>query len=423
MRYIIYRVILYTFVSLFLCLPSVAQRKQINESFLPVPTGKYKIGTTEFFLKDSLQHGIFGNRKDYKKLYIKIWYPSDSVVDPDHRDTYLKGYDLGEIYKNFKKKGITKEEILEISKQRTYSTSGLLISTKEKEYPIIVFTPGYYFGLSDIYSSFLENLSSNGYVVCSIVHVHEQVCVKGEKGEDNKLKKAKASLPFLQWWYAGKVSFKNAEKPENQEQLTRYYIKHLSRFNKKINLWEGSILYVIDYLKKQKQADNHSIYSRIDFDNIGALGQSFGGALSNDLCINNNQIKAGVSLDCFQFGNVIDSKSYKPLLLIESDHQITWKIGNEFIYRNISQLEYLRIKDSLHFLFCDLPYYDVAVSQEKVKRFIGDIDGKRAIEMINNTMLTFFNEHLKNHKSVLGKNFMDNDLFLHQINNKCIFLK
>jgi len=421
MRNINYRLILYVFAGFVVCFQTIAQKTQNNKSFLPVPTGKFKIGTTEFFLKDTLPHKKDKNK--YQRLYVKIWYPSDSVVNPVLYNQYLKGYDLDEIYNNFKKKGVTKEEIVEISRQRTYSASGLSISSTEKEYPIIIFTPGYYFGLSEIYSSFLENLASNGYIVCCIVHVNEQVCVKGTKGENTKLKKAKASLPFLQWWWAGKICFRNADKPQNQEKLTRYFLNHLSLFDKKIHLWEANILYVIDYLKEQKQKHDHSLYSHINFDKIGTLGQSFGGALSNDLCINNDQIKAGASLDCFQFGDVIDSESSKPLLLIESDHQKTWRIGNEFIYKDVTKLEYLRIKGSLHFLFCDLPYYNVAVSQKKVNEFIGNIDGKRAIAMINSTLLTFFNEHLKNNKGVIGNNFIDNDLFLHQKNNKCIFLK
>lgn len=55
---------------------------QFKESaFLPVPTGTYSIGTTEFFLKDSSQLNYVSNKEEYKRLHVKIWYPSDSLID------------------------------------------------------------------------------------------------------------------------------------------------------------------------------------------------------------------------------------------------------------------------------------------------------------------------------------------------------
>lgn len=423
-KMIVIKRLVYLYILLnILCSTNIAAQLLKETSFLPLPTGKFTVGTTDFFISDTLQKNRFSRHEDYKKLHIKIWYPSDSVVNPNLRNNYLHGYCVDDIYDLFKKKGIVKEDIQKMASLKTYSTRGLPISELNEKYPLILFTPGYYFGLSDIYSSFVENLASNGYIVCSIIHVHEQICIKDEWSDSNTdLKTAKASIPFLQWFIADLTNFKDVNKKKNQEAMTRYYLRRLSQFDKTINRWEKSTLFVIDYLKNQTNS-NYKVFSKIDFNNIGTFGQSLGGALATHICVNNDIIKAGVNMDCIQFGDVIDSKSTKPLLLIESDHQKRWKIGNEYIYRDIHHLEYLRIKGALHFLFCDLPYYDTSLDDSVVEGFIGDIDGKRAVSIINDTVLDFFNNHLGDKKTSLAKQTIDNEIYLYQITNKCIYLR
>jgi len=393
-----------------------AQNNQLD--FLPKPTGEYTIGTKTYIINDS---GLDKNKSKQEKVFVKIWYPSDSVAEFSAHKKYLEGYDLNEIYNNFKTKGITKEEIDSISCFYTNTTENLPISVKEKKFPVILFTPGYYFGLSDIYSSFTENLASNGFIVCSITHLHQQINQEGKKGEDNSLHKAKSALAFLQWWWVRQRSLSDYEKPKNQERLTKYYLRNLSRFDKVIRSWETASMDCVDYFKNHKDED--PLFGKMDFDRLGAFGQSLGGALSNHMCVNNDIIKASVSMDCFQFGDVISAPKEKPLMLIESDHQFSWQVGNEYIYRNYKELEYMRIKGALHFLFCDLPYYDVVTSEEKIKGFIGETKGKVAIDTINQSVLSFFNNHLNNKPVNIEDLFVNNSLFLHQINNQCIFLK
>jgi len=401
----------------------MAQQTAEPKTFLPVPNGKYTIGTTSFFLTDSLHRDRYDRSKKYKLLHLKIWYPSDSTADVSDYNLYLKDYDLAEIYNNFKTKGVTMEEITDMSKCRTNSAEALPVSDSKESFPVILFTPGYYFGLSDVYSSYIENLASNGFIVCSIIHVHQQVSVKGENGMPTDLHKAKSALAFSQWMLADMGTFRDPHKPENQKKLTYYYLKHLKRFDRKIDEWQSSILYALDHLKQLKKEQPHSVYGKFDFNNIGALGQSYGGALSNHMCVSVDEIKAAASMDCIQFGDVIDSHTTKPLMLIESEQYFKWRLGNEYVYRNYSQLEYLKMKGGLHFLFSDLPYFDIILKKEKIQGLIGDIEGKKAVEMINATLLNFFNRHLKNIESCSNFDYSDNDLFLYQKTNKCIFLK
>ncbi len=386
-----------------------------SQIFLPKPEGSYMVGSKSYIINNP------EGGKKHNKIFVKIWYPSDSIAPLVNHAKYLQGYDLDEIYKNFKTKGITREEIDRISNYYTNTSENLPISVKKQSFPVVLFTPGYFFGLSDIYSVFTENLASNGFIVCSITHLHEQINQEGCDGEDHTLHKPRSALAFLQWWWTRQRCLANYEKPENQERLTKYYLRNLTRFDEVIRRWEAASMFCVDYFKNNAHSDE--VFQKMDFDRLGAFGQSLGGALSNHMCVDNDIIKASVSMDCFQFGDVVSATIEKPLMLIESDHQFSWQVGNEYIYRNFKELEYLKFKGSLHFLFCDVPYYDAVTSEEKIKGFIGDTQGKEAIEIINRSVLSFFERHLNNKPSDIEDLLVNNKLFLHQINNQCIFLK
>ncbi|MCW3785564.1 hypothetical protein [Plebeiibacterium sediminum] len=396
-----------------------AQDNAPENPFLPEPTGKYAVGTESFILRDTTA----AKKKNQSRISIKIWYPAIASQKDSHFNKYLDGYDLNEIYRLFKAKGVTKEDIEKLASYSTYSAQGLQVSNDQEEFPVIIFTPGYYFGLNDIYSAYIENLASNGYIVCAITHINQQISIKAADKNDNALHTARSSLPFLQWWWVDKINFKDHMKSENQVSMSKYFLKRLKRFNKVLKEWEGSTLFLIDYLRAAKENHKSELYTRMNLDEVGAMGQSFGGALANHLCVSYDFIKAGVNLDCFQFGDVANTYTNKPLMLIESEQQIKWRIANEYIYKDYNHLEYARIKGGKHFLFTDLPYYNVILDDEKLDELIGEVDGQKAIEWMNSIILSFFEEGLKNGNNAHVIERIDNDEILYQKSNKCIYLK
>ncbi len=410
---------IFILILIFICQISFSQSNGGEKRFLPKPTGDYSIGTKSFVLEDTTQ--LHKNKNT--RIYIKIWYPGKESINSNQYNKYLEGYDLDEIYQNFKSKGVSRKDISILSNYLTYSKEGLEISDKEEEYPVIIFTPGYYFGLSDIYSAYIENLASNGYIVCSITHINQQISIKGSNQEDNSLHKARSSLPFLQWWWADKLNFKDHLKSENQVSMSKYFLKRLKRFDKILDSWEKSTLLFINYLQTEKEKGQGDLFGRMDLSELGAMGQSFGGALSNHMCVSHDFIKAGINMDCFQFGDVVNTHTNKPLMLIESEQQIKWRIGNEYIYKNINHLEYARIKGGMHFLFTDLPYYNVILDDEKLNELIGEVNGQKVMEWMNSIILSFFDGSLKNQDKAHLIETIDNKDLLYQKSNKCIYLK
>ncbi len=410
---------IFLFIICFIWQISLAQSEGSDKRFLPKPTGTYSIGTQSFVLHDTTK---LQKSKD-ARLYVKIWYPAKETENTYQYNKYLEGYDLDEIYNNFKSKGVSKQDIETLSNYLTYSKKNIQVSDKEEEYPVIIFTPGYYFGLSDIYSAYIENLASNGYIVCTITHINQQISIKGNADEDNSLHSARSALPFLQWWWVDKINFKDHMKSKNQASMSNYFLRRLKRFDKVLDSWEQSTMFFIDYLKSQNENGDVELFTRMDLAELGAMGQSFGGALSNHMCVTHDCIKAGINMDCFQFGDVVSTYTNKPLMLIESEQQIKWRIGNEFIYKDINHLEYARIKGGLHFLFTDLPYYNVILDDQKLDELIGEVDGQSVMEWMNSIILSFFDGSLKNQNKAHLIESIDNKDLLYQKSNKCIYLK
>lgn len=243
------------------------------------------------------------------------------------------------------------------------------------------------FGCTDIYSSIIENLASNGYIICSVTHVFEQICIIDT--ESTHLQRTKVSRPYFQYWLAQKL----ASNKKSTEELTQYFLERMSRFDEILGKWQQSTLYLLSVLKNDTY-NNNSIINKIDFENIGAFGHSFGGALSNQLCLSNPSIKASVNMDCFQFGDMINTESSKPIMLIESDYIKEWQMANSVIYRNMNQLSYHKIAKTKHFAFTDLVFFDKIITKEIIENMIGEMDGRNAIEETNGLILDFFNKNL-----------------------------
>jgi len=404
----------------FCATPVYGQESNGEDEFLmPALSGSYSVGTASFTIENKLV------RKPTKtqRICVKVWYPSDSIVANDNYNRYLEGYDLCEIVSLFKKMNVNNAEIEKLSSYKTRSTRHIAVSDQEEKFPVIIFSPGYYFGFNDIYSCFIENLASNGYVVVAPSHVHDHICIKGQNGEDNSLNSRRAALPYFQMWWKDKRNLRNYEKKKNQPALSEYYLKGLTRFKKKLNQWESNTLFVVEYLKGGGAQLPAELVSRMDLTRIGAIGQSFGGALSNHLCVTNDEIDAAVNLDGFQFGEVSYLSSSKPLMLVEGDQQLRWRIGNEYIYRNCNNLQYARIKGSLHFVFSDLPFFNKFIDEERVNNLTGIEEGQKAITWINHLVISFFGQHLQGLDSNLAEERIDNEMFLYQISNRCIYLR
>ncbi len=416
---IIYRKISLLTIFLLIFLFANKLKSQESNTFLLKPTGKYNIGTTELFLTDSSRkEKLKSFNNDYKRLYVKVWYPS---IDHENESysKYFSNYSSKTIYKIFKSKKISIKDIDLIKKTDTYSSPNIDVSSEEQHFPVLLFNPGFYFGMVDLYTSYMENLASNGYIVFSIIHIYQQPLVVFPDGKKAKLMKKKMQLAFLEWALEDRIKTEKLNTQEIIEEATNATLDQLKRFNRVVDLWVVDNEFVIDYINIINADTSSIFYSKLNTDKIGVFGQSIGGAVAGQLCFKNEKLKAGINLDCFQFGDIVCNDLKTPFMLIESEYQKKWNRGNKYIFSNVKSDFYsLLLLNTKHFITSDVPLFPI-LSKEQQESFFGNADKINSVSLINKYILDFFNLYLKDISSnTLTKEITSSDIIYKVRNEK-----
>ncbi len=368
---------------------------QAQRHFLPQPTGKFYVGTQNLFFTDSSRKEKLTFRSgDKRSLQVKIWYPSDERKDTPN--LYLKDYDGKLLWENYR---IFNDDRGFFDTLKTYSSfayEDVPVSRRKEKFPIIFFSPGFYFGLDDYYTALMENLASNGYIVVSITHPYDQVITKTADGNVVGLKKLRVTRAYLQW---KKVEFMHKKNPDtaNTRQVNRIlkaYLRGMKIFDRSVRLWVKDVQFMMDTLQK---LNDHAVddrwYGKIDFSKVATLGQSVGGAVAGQLCYVDSRVKAGVNLDCFQFGDLYRHEMKKPFLLLQSETYPLWAIANNIIYANTSPFHSFTLPGTRHFIFSDCCLFP-SEQNKKMRELIGEGNKMENVQKINAYLVDFYNHYL-----------------------------
>ncbi|HKL79435.1 MAG TPA: hypothetical protein VJ888_03245 [Mobilitalea sp.] len=374
---------------------------------MPVPkllknTGEYPISSFNLKMIDEVRTEIYTEEEqDVRELMVTIWYPSEET-----KSVVNKPY-----ISNLNMFGSTLTKELEMPSFlfdyfdciKTQVTVGAPVSNQSDQYPLLIFSHG--LGtISELYTSIITELVSNGYVVASVNHTYSTMATvfPGE----------------------GVTTFKTDVEKYSEEQLTVLE-----------ETWVKDIEFVLTQMDHLNAGiDNGVLKDRIDMSKIGVIGHSFGGEAAYQACYSNDRISVGINLDgsiysinpkvpikdkCFmlmaseEYAAAIESSNsgvqdYDELSASqqlelekqgrtkqqyeESARQM--KFANSFFKEILDQGSiYISIDGTKHYNFSDAPLISPLT---KMMGLTGEIDGKRGLKIINAYTVQFFNEHLKN---------------------------
>ena len=95
-----------------------------------------------------------------------------------------------------------------------------------------------------------------------------------------------------------------------------------------------------------------------DFTSIGVFGHSLGGATAGQLGFDEHFIDAGINLDGFQFGDLINNKLKIPFMFISSNQEgDRYLRGSTFIASSQTDCYQVVIGGFTHGSFTDLEYF------------------------------------------------------------------
>jgi hypothetical protein len=239
------------------------------------------------------------------------------------------------------------------------------ISSDSELFPVVLFAHGLD-GTIEIYSSFIEELVSRGYVVFSMNH------------------------PYI----AGVVEF-----PDGR---IVYYKDFFSQtdpeyFEKAFRTIIDDAKYALDYLEVLNVSDG-MFNGRLDLDHVGMFGHSFGGASTSVCCAEDDRIDCGLTLDGTSYEGFLPNGVTKPFFMMTADGRLNSTGVNYIWEKEESDIYKMSIIGSTHYGFTDvgllLSHMLPLIPQELLD--FGTINAKLMTEIVRLFILEFFDVYLKN---------------------------
>lgn len=388
--------------------PSLAQPSQLktepanrSSSFrLPTPSGPYQVGTTSYYLVDSSRKETYSTevydlrtRKlittppptDRRELMVYIWYPAKvksgatSVPYIDEGFAIATSQALGSVF------GVSPDVFTKLVTQvvRTNAISLAPLANAQKRYPVVFFSPGHG-STPKQYSSQLEQLASHGYVVVGINPTYETPVLLPDERVITQ------STVF---------DFSSASKQTERR-----------TFEEATSIRAKDVNFVLNQLQRLNVKDPQGLFSgHLDLSQVGIFGHSLGANTAVEAMRLERRIKAGISMDSGEYGELFNSTSKdrldRPFMVMSRENQEAY---SRLLYQRVSNDAYsLIIRGSRHNTFIDfgliLPLFSAHSTQTEppIKQTLGSIEPQRAAKIINTYTLAFFDKYLKNQNSLL----------------------
>jgi predicted dienelactone hydrolase len=247
---------------------------------LPQPTGTFAVGTTVLHLVDTNRvethvmppHGP-------RELMVQVWYPA--AVAPRSR---LAPY---------RRWAETTKLSSYMAVLKTHSYLDVPVAETATPFPVLLFNPAWKNPRTqNTYQ--MEDLASHGFVVAAIDHTY-------------------ISEPVA--FPDGRIIRSN--NTEEIDDLTNYTLEQNRAFgNAEANYEAGDNSFVLDQLMQMDKDPDSRFFKRLDTNNVGVFGHSFGGGVAMQTALQDKRVRGAINLDGWIFGDVAERGLAKPLMLM-----------------------------------------------------------------------------------------------------------
>jgi hypothetical protein len=333
-------------------------------SFLPKLTGPYGVGVRTIHLVDHSRLENFTNdSNDFREMMIQVWYPIEQE-NLGQRALYMDPPTFLWL------KGRSPVPLITIPDGaykfvRPHERDGATIA--QGMFPVIIFSPGYD-GVYQIYTSFIEDLVSHGFVVVSINH------------------------PYI----SGITVFPDnrtvglAPVPTDPAEQAAFYAKSL-----RVIVQDAK--FVLNTTAEMNASDP-DFAGHLDLSHVGMYGHSFGGANTAVCCYEDSRFLAGLTLEGVFYQNFTPGNITRPFLMMTAESRFTNDSSVQYMWDHITADTYkVGILGSTHYAYTDvgvLLSHLVPLIPPKILGF-GTIAPKRMVNITRTYVDTFFEVYLK----------------------------
>ena len=352
---------------------------------LPKPTGQYKVGTQDIYLKTKFDEPITPDTSDYRELMLKVWYPTSEVsqikdpyVDKGGRNGFAIKYGLPIASMNY----------LDYVETHVYRE----VPVADDQFPVLIFSHGLHAKATGYYA-LLSEIASHGYVIVNINHTYESA---GTIFPDGRLRyfdtdySLSADTPESREIVSKVIeAYKQGLSFEERHEVVRKALKEYDS-NSMVARWSNDIRAILDELEEWN--NKGFLSNRLDLSRVGAFGHSRGGAAAAQSLIEDDRVRAAINLDGSHWGNIVDTIFQKPFLYLSSDWPPEHHDLNEHAYVNKSSSYFYegRLLSSGHSSFMDIPYMITLKKFNNARSIEKDL----AIAVSSELVIHFFENHL-----------------------------
>jgi|GEM_PF-3231370 len=335
--------------------PALSQSQRNAVITLPALTGKYGIGTTVLPLIDSSRPETITELipDDVREIMVRIWYPADTGASGDTLEYVDSITEHFLVQKDSFPSGF-------FSTIKTHAIKNIPVAGGSEKFPVLLFSPG--LGcICQLYQAFIEDLVSHGYIVAGMNHPYF------------------ANIAVFPDGHFMEYGFDSLDNPAEHFHVVvddaKFVIARLKYINDSLH--------------------SHTLFRRMNLENTGMYGHSFGGAASVETALQAPVVKAGVNIDGTLFGTshltLFDDPVY---IMVNENHQTDFTIDSAWHYLTGDGFRAV-VKKSRHFSFMDLILYPENALPGRFLQEIGTIDSIALVQFTLKSLLAFFNCYLK----------------------------
>ena len=335
-----------------------------ESSFLPKLTGSYGVGVTIMHLIDASRSENFTtDPADVRETMVQLWYP----IETSNFGTRTEYMD----YPTFQwLKDRSPIPLITIPNNaylfvRPHGRNEATIA--EGLFPVIIFSPGYD-GVYQIYTSFIEDLVSHGFVVASINHPYVSGITVFPDGHTIEL----------------------ADVPTDPVARSAF-------FNMSLRTIVGDAKFVLNTITEMNETDPDFL-GHFDLSRIGMYGHSFGGANTAVCCFEDARFRAGLTLDGVFYQQFIPGNILVPFLFMFAEGRLANDSTIMYLWNHTTNDTFkMNILGSTHYAFTDvgvLLSHLIPLIPPKLLSF-GSIAPKRMVNITRTYVTVFFEVFLK----------------------------
>ncbi|HTT17345.1 MAG TPA: hypothetical protein VMG82_00260 [Candidatus Sulfotelmatobacter sp.] len=261
-----------------------AQSPKQKVPSLPSPAGPFAVGRAAFDWTDQTRSEALSKDGSAKReLMVYLWYPTNAKYATAKAAPYLPG--AAAINK------LSDRELVEgdgklwpailSGKINSHAVEDVAVASNPNRFPLLIFSHGLGSPVFH-YTSFIEGLVSDGYVVASIEHTYEVNAVAFPDGRV-------VALSPISWGIYG------PQPPGiSEEEASR---KAVAWEKERDNVWAADISFVLSQVEKLDRNPGSLFTGKLDLTHVGAFGHSIGGRAVGRACQLDSRITACVNVD------------------------------------------------------------------------------------------------------------------------------